>query len=65
MKPRYIAIVALALSIGGLATEYHPQRAQRFRQYYAALHEEEPELNAWQRFLVSMALSAETETHGL
>jgi hypothetical protein len=57
MTSRYIAIAALALSLGGLAAEYRVQRASRFRHYYSALHEEEPELNAWQRVLVSLALT--------
>jgi len=57
MRSRYIAIAALALSLGGLATERRVERASRFREYYAALHEEEPELNAWQRVLVSLALT--------
>jgi hypothetical protein len=58
MSTRYIAIAALALSLGGLATEYRVQRASRFQQYYTALHQEEPELNAWQRVLVSLALTS-------
>lgn len=49
--------MALVLSIGGLTAEYRVQRASRFRQYYAAVHQEEPELNAWQRLLVSLALT--------
>ena len=59
MKFRNIAIAALALTIGVLVTGYRPQRAERFREYYAALHQEEPELNVWQRFLVSMTLTSE------
>jgi hypothetical protein len=57
MRTRYIAIAALALSLAGIATEHRVQRTARFRQYYAALHEEEPQLNAWQRVMVSLALS--------
>jgi hypothetical protein len=57
MRSRYIAIATLALSLGGLAAEYRVQRASRFRQYYSALHQEEPELNAWQRVLVTLAMS--------
>jgi hypothetical protein len=67
MKSRYIAIAALALSLGGLAAEYRVQSprhfqhddAARFRQYYTALHEEDPELNIWQRAMVSLALTTE------
>lgn len=58
MKSRYIAIAALALSFGGLATEYRAQRPTRFEQYYSALHQEQPELNAWQRVLFSLALTS-------
>jgi hypothetical protein len=58
MRTRYIAIAALALSLGGLAAEYRVQRASRFQHYYQTLHEEDPELNAFQRVLVSLALSS-------
>ena len=57
MRSRYIAIAALALSFGVLATEYRMQSTGRFRQYYTALREDEPELNAVQRVLLSLALS--------
>lgn len=57
MKSRYIAVLALALSLGGLAAQHRVQGAYRFRQFYAAVHQEEPELNAWQRLLVSLALT--------
>jgi len=57
MKSRYIAIAALALSLGGLATEYRNAPASRFRHYYRALHEEEPGLNTWQRVLASLTLT--------
>jgi len=62
MKTRYIAIAALALSLGGLAAEVRVQQADLFRQYYAALHEEQPELNTLQRVLVSLALTTSKET---
>jgi len=58
MGTRYLAIVALALSLGGLATRYRGEQATRFREYYEALHQEQPELNALQRVLVSLALSS-------
>jgi hypothetical protein len=57
MRSRYITIAALALSLGGLTAEYRVQRASRFRQFYTELHQEQPELNAWQRVLVSLALT--------
>jgi hypothetical protein len=57
MRTRYIAIAVLALSLGGLAAEHRVVRASRFQKYYTALHEEEPELNAFQRVLVSLALT--------
>jgi hypothetical protein len=58
MGTRYIAILALALSLGGLATRYRAEQATRFREYYEALHQEQPELNALQRVLVSLALTS-------
>jgi len=57
MKSRYIAITVLALAIGGVARDYRVERAHRFKQYYCALHEEQPDLTAWKRVLVSLALT--------
>ncbi len=57
MGTRYIAIVALALSLGGIAMHDRVEQASRFRNYYTALHDEQPELNAVQRVLLSLALS--------
>jgi hypothetical protein len=59
MRSRYIAIGLLALSLGSLAVEYRVPPASRFRQYYAELREEKPELTPWQRALVSLALTTE------
>jgi hypothetical protein len=62
MKTRSIAIVALALSLGGLAMQDRVASASRVRAVYEALHEEQPELNAVQRLLVSLALAGSDRT---
>jgi hypothetical protein len=58
MKTRHMAIAVLALSLAGVSAHYRMPHASRFQQYYAALHEDQPELTALQRVLVSLALSA-------
>ena len=61
METRYIAIVVLALGLGGIATQYRLEKATRFREYYETLHQEQPEMNAVQRVLASLALSSAGE----
>ena len=57
MKTRYITVAALALSLGAMAIDYRTQHVSQFRQYYASLHEADPDLNALQRVLVSLVLT--------
>jgi hypothetical protein len=61
MGTRYIAIVALALSLGGIAMHDRVERASRIRACYKTLHQEQPELNAVQRVLLSLALTDRTQ----
>jgi hypothetical protein len=57
MNARYIAIAVLATGLGALGIQFRAGRAIRFQKYYAALHQAQPELNTWQRMLVSLALT--------
>jgi hypothetical protein len=57
MSTRCIALLTLVLSLAGLAMKGRVERASRFQHYYATLHHEDPQLNAWQRVLVSLALT--------